>query len=540
MPNAGIVYKQWRAETKLADAAKHEYYVRMAVAADDRDDDIIDHKGWILDSFNAHPVLVSSHAYEDLRKQIGEWRDLDVSKGDLRGIARYYVGEGNEEADWGANLASKGRAAYSVGFIPVESEPRKGHGGMHYRSQELLETSHVIIPSGREALQLMAKGITARPDSLSAQLARETLAELREPPRRTYRGVTLPTQARALAQQKWSSAFMPGDDDDPWAPNEYRCLVPGCDDACQTFAPVCSEHLKVLMNAPAEPPGSPPDDNDDDAIMRSLSRRVKQYQRALKAGRQISAANMTKLHTAMQALKDVHDAACDQADCPFDDDGSDLPPTERDKAQKAMGEGAGAAGGVIVSESGTHGAFSGKHSHAHDGNGVNEDKDGLHEHSHSHSDDGAHGHPHDGVNFKTAREREIEKAAQSTASQNDLPDSAFAVISSGGSKDDEGKTTPRSLRHLPHHKADGSIDLPHLRNALARVSQTDLSADDRAKAEKHLDAHAKTEKVGDYAEDDKRDKAATQGRDPQALSDLFCKQLSEALEGAQWLRKSEP
>src|SRR5213592_4707847 len=57
-------------------------------------------------------------------------------------------------------------------------------------------------------------------------------------------------------------------------------------------------------------------------------------------------------------------------------------------------------------------------------------------------------------------------AAMSTESVNDLPDSAFAYIESGGTKDDTGKTTPRSLRHFPVH------DAAHVRNALARASQS--------------------------------------------------------------------
>lgn len=54
----------------------------------------------------------------------------------------------------------------------------------------------------------------------------------------------------------------------------------------------------------------------------------------------------------------------------------------------------------------------------------------------------------------------------SAASINDLPDSAFAYIESGGSKDADGKTVPRSLRHFPIH------DEAHVRNALARAPQS--------------------------------------------------------------------
>lgn len=90
------------------------------------------------------------------------------------------------------------------------------------------------------------------------------------------------------------------------------------------------------------------------------------------------------------------------------------------------------------------------------------------------------------------------KALWSTAMINNLPDAAFAVILPGGKKDSEGKTTPRSLRMLPHHSAgvksaseNGSVDLPHLRNALARLDQSNMPSAQKATARAHLMAHAK-------------------------------------------------
>jgi phage head maturation protease len=58
-----------------------------------------------------------------------------------------------------------------------------------------------------------------------------------------------------------------------------------------------------------------------------------------------------------------------------------------------------------------------------------------------------------------------ERATLSTAELNNLPDSAFAYIQPGGTKDAEGKTVPRSLRHFAIH------DAAHVRNALARIGQ---------------------------------------------------------------------
>jgi hypothetical protein len=71
----------------------------------------------------------------------------------------------------------------------------------------------------------------------------------------------------------------------------------------------------------------------------------------------------------------------------------------------------------------------------------------------------------------------VDRAVWTTAYINDLPDSAFLYIESGGEKDSDGKTTPRSLRHFPYKDTNGAIDLPHLRNALARIPQSSLSSD---------------------------------------------------------------
>ena len=64
--------------------------------------------------------------------------------------------------------------------------------------------------------------------------------------------------------------------------------------------------------------------------------------------------------------------------------------------------------------------------------------------------------------------------ALSTAEKNKLPDSAFLLVMGGGDKDSEGKTTPRALRKFAVKRSDGSIDLPRLRIALARIPQEDI------------------------------------------------------------------
>jgi len=89
---------------------------------------------------------------------------------------------------------------------------------------------------------------------------------------------------------------------------------------------------------------------------------------------------------------------------------------------------------------------------------------------------------------------EVEKAIWTAAYINDLPDASFAYIESGGTKDKDNKTVPRSLRHLPYKDKDNKIDADHVRNALARLPITDISDEAKVTARRKLVSAAK--KVG--------------------------------------------
>ena len=69
---------------------------------------------------------------------------------------------------------------------------------------------------------------------------------------------------------------------------------------------------------------------------------------------------------------------------------------------------------------------------------------------------------------------DLERTQWTRAFINGLPDSAFLYVETGGQKDSDGKTKPRSLRHFPYKDASGKIDLPHLKNALSRIPQASL------------------------------------------------------------------
>jgi hypothetical protein len=63
-----------------------------------------------------------------------------------------------------------------------------------------------------------------------------------------------------------------------------------------------------------------------------------------------------------------------------------------------------------------------------------------------------------------------------------LPDEAFAVV--------ESSLDGRRARRLPHHDAEGRVDVPHLRSALGRLSQVHwLEPASAERARRHLLTH---------------------------------------------------
>jgi len=87
------------------------------------------------------------------------------------------------------------------------------------------------------------------------------------------------------------------------------------------------------------------------------------------------------------------------------------------------------------------------------------------------------------------------KEAEWTAEYvNNLDDDCFAYIEPGGEKGNQGKTTPRSLRHFPYKNAEGNLSPDHVRNGLARLGQELgdwATADAKAQIKKKLCAAAK-------------------------------------------------
>ncbi len=158
------ILKIFRAEVKSVNQEDFTLEALVSTKKVDRDGDIVLPEAFDkrLKIYKDHPVLLSSHDYRDLRKQIGEAINIKSSDEGLLAKFKYYVGEGNPEADWAWVLAQKGIAAYSIGFIGhafdwIEEKDEQGNKritGRKFTDVELLEVSQVLVPSNRGALQL--------------------------------------------------------------------------------------------------------------------------------------------------------------------------------------------------------------------------------------------------------------------------------------------------------------------------------------------------------------------------------------------------
>lgn len=176
-----MMYKCFRAEVKSVDkdTGEVEMMIPVSTMSIDRDGEVVEPTAFkkTLPVFMKRPVLIASHDYRDLTNQIGEWKKLKIEETGMLGRPKYYINEGNEQADWGFNLASKGMAAFSIGFIPKVWEDGDGQKTPRrtYKEVELLEISQVVVPSNRDAIQgIRSKGV----DPVVEELLEEVEAEI--------------------------------------------------------------------------------------------------------------------------------------------------------------------------------------------------------------------------------------------------------------------------------------------------------------------------------------------------------------------------
>jgi len=165
-----------------------EMRIIASTSTSDRMGDIVD-QSWLLDNFNANPVMLWAH--DPSTPPVG--RALDVRVEEIEGIGqaltfrpKFDEGDHNPLANTVAEQFRNGTLnTVSVGFRPGSVTPRSALGenhpkhaatGMVLAQNELLEISAVTIPANAEALAIRS---IEEPDAI-ADAVKEALANVPE------------------------------------------------------------------------------------------------------------------------------------------------------------------------------------------------------------------------------------------------------------------------------------------------------------------------------------------------------------------------
>jgi HK97 family phage prohead protease len=117
----------------------------------DRMGDVIRVDGWDLKAFRKNPIALMGHSHESV---IGVWENVRVEGKKLLGRLKLAKPGTSELIDTVRSLIDQRiLKAVSVGFQPLEANPRKG-GGYDFTKASLHEVSLVSVPANPNALAI--------------------------------------------------------------------------------------------------------------------------------------------------------------------------------------------------------------------------------------------------------------------------------------------------------------------------------------------------------------------------------------------------
>ena len=118
----------------------------------DRMGDVIRADGWDLASFKKNPVALFGHSHDQI---LGVWENVRVEGKKLLGRLKLAKPGTSELVDTVRSLIDQRiLKAVSVGFQPIEAEPRKSGGGYDFIKSALHEVSVVSVPANPNALAI--------------------------------------------------------------------------------------------------------------------------------------------------------------------------------------------------------------------------------------------------------------------------------------------------------------------------------------------------------------------------------------------------
>ncbi len=127
---------------------KGEFVFTASTARSDRENDVIEPNGWVLEQFKDGGPLLWGHDQSKL--PIGRVLWVKVDDGKLVGKAKFN-GQTQLSTDVEKLVRSGDLTALSVGFRPVDMN-MNNEGGRNFTKQELLEISVVNVPANPDAV----------------------------------------------------------------------------------------------------------------------------------------------------------------------------------------------------------------------------------------------------------------------------------------------------------------------------------------------------------------------------------------------------
>ena len=130
------------------------YTFRASSGSVDRQNEIVDQNGWLLDSYRDNPVVLDSHRYDSIEDVIGRAIRVEVVGGALECDIIFAE---NEKGECAQDLVNTGfLRTVSVGFKSVARRPGGAGQPLTHTQAELLEISLVSVPANRDAVRLRA------------------------------------------------------------------------------------------------------------------------------------------------------------------------------------------------------------------------------------------------------------------------------------------------------------------------------------------------------------------------------------------------
>lgn len=274
----------------LVTKSENKYQIVASTNCIDRQGDVIDQKGWLIENYMKNPVMLFGHNYNSL--PVAKCTSLEITADSMIAGFEFAPAEGNPVGAQIKWLYDNGyMSAVSVGFIPKEQQ------GNVITKAELLEISFVPVPANQEALKLTYKSIDG-----NTELSDEDKTHLKSVIVLEEKGeVTDEVNAEEMCEQKYEKIGGVSD-----ILSAFWKVYMSEETPVEDFAKLLNETI-ALLQIVADENGVNTDEMKglQGSVANSISKEntVKHYEVMLsrKAGREISAANHTKLKAAHES-----------------------------------------------------------------------------------------------------------------------------------------------------------------------------------------------------------------------------------------------